>query len=32
MGITIFEGVLTKLIFSMKFPHLSKFISLMKDL
>ena len=32
MGIIIFEGVLTKLNFSMKFPHLSKFIDLMKDL
>ena len=32
MEIIIFEGVLTKLNFSMKFPHLSKFINLMKDL
>ena len=32
MGIIIFEGVLTKLNFSMKFPHLFKFIDLMKDL
>ena len=32
MGIIIFEGVLTKLNFLMKFPHLSKFIDLIKDL
>ena len=32
MGIIIFEGVLTKLNFLMKFPHLSKFNDLMKDL
>ena len=32
MGIIIFKGVLTKLNFSIKFPHLSKFIYLMKDL
>ena len=32
MGIIIFQGVLTKLNFLMKFPHLSKFIDLMKDL
>ena len=32
MGIIIFEGVLTKLNFLIKFPHLSKFIDLMKDL
>ena len=32
MGIIIFQGVLTKLIFLMKFPHLSKFIDLMKEL
>ena len=32
MGIIIFEGVLTKLNFLIKFPHLSKFIYLMKDL
>ena len=31
-GIIIFQGVLTKLNFSIKFPHLSKFIYLMKDL
>ena len=31
-GNIIFEGVLTKLNFLMKFPHLSKFIDLMKDL
>ena len=31
-GIIIFQGVLTKLNFSIKFPHLSKFINLMKDL
>ena len=31
-GIIIFQGVLTKLNFSIKFPHLSKFIDLMKDL
>ena len=31
-GIIIFEGVLTKFNFSIKFPHLSKFINLMKDL
>ena len=32
MGIIIFEGVLTIFNFSMKFPYLSKFISLLKDL
>ena len=32
MGIIIFQGVLTKLIFLMKFLHLSKFIYLMQDL
>ena len=32
MGIIIFKGVLTKLNFLIKFPHLSKFINLMKDL
>ena len=32
MGIIIFKGELTKLNFLMKFPHLSKFIDLMKDL
>ena len=32
MGIKIFIGVLTKLNFSKKFPDLSKFIDLMKDL
>ena len=32
MGIIIFKEVLTKLNFSMKFPHLSKFIDLLKDL
>ena len=32
MEIIIFEGVLTKLTFLMKFPHLSKFIDLIKDL
>ena len=31
-GIIIFQGVLIKLHFSIKFPHLSKFIDLMKDL
>ena len=29
-GIIIFQGVLTKLNFSMKFPHLEKFANLMK--
>ena len=32
MGIIIFQGVLTKFNFWMEFPHLSKFINLMKDL
>ena len=32
MGIIIFKRVLTKLNFLMKFPHLSKFIDLMKAL
>ena len=32
MGILIFKGVLAKLNFSMKFPHLSKFIDLIKHL
>ena len=32
MGIIIFQGVLTKLNFLMKFLHLSKFIDLMQDL
>ena len=31
-GIIIFQGVLTKLNFSIKFLHVSKFIYLMKDL
>ena len=31
-GIIIFQGVLTKLNFSTKFPHLEKFADLMKDL
>ena len=31
-GIIIFQGVLTKLKISMKYPHLSKFIDLMKEL
>ena len=31
-GIIIFQGVLTKLNFLIKFPHLSKYIYLMKDL
>ena len=31
-GIIIFQGVLTKFNFSMKFPHLEKFADLMKDL
>ena len=31
-GIIIFQGVLTKLNFSMKFPHLEKFVDLIKDL
>ena len=29
-GIIIFQGVLTKFNFSMKFPHLEKFANLMK--
>ena len=32
MGIIIFEGVLTKFNFLMKFLHLEKFVDLMKDL
>ena len=32
MGIIIFKGVLTKFNFLIKFPHLSKFINLRKDL
>ena len=32
MGIIIFKGALPKLNFLMKFPHLSKFTNLMKDL
>ena len=31
-GIIIFQGVLTKLNFSMKFPHLENFADLIKDL
>ena len=31
-GIIIFQGVLTKLIFLTKFPHLKKIVVLMKDL
>ena len=31
-GIIIFQGVLTKFNFSMKFPHLEKFANLIKDL
>ena len=31
-GIIIFQGVLTKFNFSMKFPHLEKFADLIKDL
>ena len=31
-GIIIFQGVLTKLNFLMKFPHLEKIVNLMKDL
>ena len=31
-GIIIFQGVLTELIFLMKFPDLGKFVNLMKDL
>ena len=31
-GIIIFQGVLTKFYFLMKFPHLEKFVDLMKDL
>ena len=31
-GIIIFQGVLTKFNFLMKFPHLEKFANLMKDL
>ena len=31
-GILIFKGVLTKINFLMTFPHLEKFVSLMKDL
>ena len=31
-GIIIFQGVLTIFNFSMKFPHLGKFVNLMKDL
>ena len=31
-GIIIFQGVLTKFKFSMKFPHLEKFTNLMKNL
>ena len=31
-GIIIFQGILTKLNFLMKSPHLPKFINLMKDL
>ena len=30
--IIIFQGVLTKFNFSMRFPHLEKFVNLMKDL
>ena len=32
MGIIIFQGVLTKFNFLMKFPHLKKIVNLMKDL
>ena len=31
-GILIFQGVLRKFHFSMKFPHLEKIVHLMKDL
>ena len=31
-GIIIFQGILTKLHFLMKFPVLEKFVNLMKDL
>ena len=31
-GIIIFQGVLTKFSFLMKFPHLEKIVVLMKDL
>ena len=31
-GIIIFQGVLTKFHFLIKFPHLEKFVDLMKDL
>ena len=31
-GITIFQGVLTKFNFLMRFLHLEKFVDLMKDL